>query len=347
MNVLLVYPRYADALWAYKHALKFIGKKTSSPPLGLLTVAAMLPDEWNKKLVDMNVGDLSDEDIQWADWVFLGAMLVQQASAREVIARCKSFDTRIVAGGPLFSPAPEDYDVDHVVVGEAEAALPSLLADMQQGRARQVYTPEKWPNVSKSPIPMWSLVEMEHYTLMAVQFTRGCPYDCEFCNVVVLNGHRPRVKDKAQVVAELEAVYQHGWRGHVFICDDNFIGDKDRVKSEILPAITAWMQAHDYPFVLTAAVSIDLVDDEELMARMLQAGFDRVTIGIESPDDGSLAGCGKFQNRGRDLMAAVKKIQNHGLEVQAGFIVGFDSDPDSIFEAQINFIKPAALPRPW
>jgi radical SAM superfamily enzyme YgiQ (UPF0313 family) len=344
MKILLVYPRFADALWAYKHGLEFIGKRASSPPLGLLTVAAMLPKEWTKRLVDMNVTGLSDEDIQWADYVFLGAMLAQQASTEKVIARCKSLQTKVVAGGPLFSDTHQDFgDIDHIVIGEAEASLPSLLRDLEQGCAQRVYRAGEWPDVRETPPPLWSLADMKYYALMTVQFTRGCPYDCEFCNVVVLNGHHPRVKDKDQVVAELEALYQHGWRGHVFVCDDNFLGNRHKIKSEILLAIIKWMQANDYPFVLTAAVSVDLADDDKVMDLMIRAGFDRVTLGIESPDEESLAETNKLQNVGRDLLAAVRKIQNHGLEVQGGFIVGFDSDQTTVFDKQIDFIQESGI----
>ncbi len=346
MKILLVYPRFADALWAYKSALKFVGKRASSPPLGLLTVAAMLPEHWTKKLVDMNVSDLCDEDIQAADYVFLGAMLAQLASAKQVIARCNRLQTRLVAGGPLFSNMPPDLDlghIDHIVVGEAEASLPSLLVDLEQGNAKQVYTAEEWPSIRETPIPLWPLVDMEYYTLMSLQFSRGCPYDCEFCNVVTLNGHRPRVKGKAQVLAELDALHQHGWRGLVFVCDDNLLGNRRHARSELLPTIAEWMQAHEYPFVLTAAVSIDLADDEEVMKAMLRAGFDRVTVGIESPNEESLAECAKNQNLGRDMVASIKKIQKHGLEVQGGFIVGFDSDPTSIFRKQIEFIQESGI----
>lgn len=346
MKILLVYPRLADALWAYKSALKFVGKRASSPPLGLLTVAAMLPEHWTKKLVDMNVIDLSDEDIQEADYVFLSAMLAQQASARKVIARCHESGTKVVAGGPLFSNMPPDLDlgnIDHIVVGEAETSLPSLLEDLERGCARHVYTSEEWTEVRETPIPLWSLVNMEYYSLVAVQFARGCPYDCEFCNVVTLDGHRPRIKDKAQVLAELDALYQYGWRGHIFVCDDNFLGNQHEIRSQFLPAIAEWMQANEYPFVLTAAVSIDLADHEEVMRAMVRAGFDRVTVGVESPDQESLAECTKYQNRGRDMVASVKKIQNYGLEVQGGFIVGFDSDPTSIFQKQIDFIQESGI----
>lgn len=344
MNVLLIYPKFADALWAHKHALEFVGKKASSPPLGLLTVAAMLPSAWEKKLVDMNVTTLSDDDIEWADYVFLSAMLAQQASATEVIARCKELGAKLVAGGPLFAYDPSSFhDIDHVVVGEAEASLPDLLADLECGSAQRVYASSERPDIQESPPPLWSLVDMEAYALMAIQFARGCPHDCEFCNVVILNGHRPRIKSTDQILAELDSLYSHGWRGHVFVCDDNFIGNKTKIKSAVLPAIIAWMQDKDYPFVLTAAASIDLADDEETMELMTKAGFDRVTIGIESPEEQSLVECNKLQNRGRDLMALVGKIQNHGLEVQGGFIIGFDSDRPSIFETQIDFIQGSGI----
>ncbi|MFC2023462.1 B12-binding domain-containing radical SAM protein [Chloroflexota bacterium] len=346
MKILLVYPRFADALWAYKSALKFVGKRASSPPLGLLTVAAMLPEHWTKRLVDMNAGDLSDEDIQEADLVFLSAMIAQQDSTRKVIARCQEYGTRIIAGGPLFSGTPPDLDlgnIDHIVVGEAETSLPSLLEDMERGCARRLYTSEEWTDVGETPIPLWSLVNMEYYSLMALQFARGCPYDCEFCNVVTLDGHRPRVKGRAQMLDELDALYQHGWRGHVFVCDDNLLGNQHEIRAQFLPAIAEWMQANEYPFVLTAAVSIDLADHEDVMRAMVRAGFDRVTVGIESPDQQSLAECAKVQNRGRDMVSSVKKIQSHGLEVQGGFIVGFDSDPTSIFQEQIDFIQESGI----
>jgi radical SAM superfamily enzyme YgiQ (UPF0313 family) len=345
VNILLVYPRFAEALWAYKHALRFIGKSASSPPLGLLTVAAMLPEEWPKRLVDMNVSDLSDEDIHWADYVFIGAMLAQEASAREVVARCKHLQTTVVAGGPLFSDTHHDLsdDADHIVVGEAEALLPVLLRDLEQGRPRRVYRASQRPDIATTPLPLWSLADIDRYALMTIQLARGCPYDCEFCNVVVLNGHRPRVKGRDRIVAEFDALYRRGWRGHVFICDDNLLGNSAKVRSEVLPEIAGWMRAHGYPFVLTAAVSVDLADDQEAMALMVEAGFDRVTVGIESPNERTLSECGKRQNQGRDLLASVREIQRHGLEVQGGFIVGFDSDPPTVFASHIDFIQESGI----
>jgi len=345
MRILMVYPRFADALWAYKHALAFVGKRASSPPLGLLTVAAMLPEAWDKKLVDLNVAELSDDDLRWADCVFLSAMLAQQASAEAVIARCQRLGIKIVAGGPLYTHSEQagGLGVDHVVVGEAEGCLPALVRDLEHGRAAPIYKATDWPDLQHTPPPLWRLANQSAYSLMAVQFTRGCPYDCEFCDVVALNGFRPRLKGGAQVLAELDALYCSGWRGHVFVCDDNLLGNSRRARVALLPAIGEWMGAHNFPFVLTAAVSVDLAEDDEVMRLMVEAGFDRVTVGIESPDDGSLAECGKFQNRGRDLLAAVRRMQSHGLEVQGGFIVGFDNDPAAIFERQIQFVQASGI----
>jgi len=344
LKILLVYPQYPDTFWSFKHALRIISKKAAIPPLGLLTVATMLPEEWQKRLVDMNVTSLADEDLKWADYVFLGAMTVQRDSTREVIARCNNLGTRIVAGGPLFTTEHEDFDgVDHFVLDEAEITLPPFLADLDKGCARHIYTSQERPDITKTPIPMWSLINMKKYSSMNVQYSRGCPFNCEFCDIIILNGHKPRTKDKAQILAELEALYNQGWRHGVFIVDDNFIGNKNKLKAEILPAIIEWMKARKYPFPLFTEASINLADDEELMRLMVEAGFNRAFIGIETPNEESLAECNKFTNINRDLVASVKKIQNHGLEVQGGFIVGFDNDPISIFKSQISFIQKSGI----
>jgi radical SAM superfamily enzyme YgiQ (UPF0313 family) len=344
LKILLVYPRYPETFWGFKHALRFISKKAAFPPLGLLTVAAMLPDEWEKKLVDMNITPLTDEDIEWADFVFVSAMVVQRDSVKEVVARCNSLSARIVAGGPLFTTGHEEFErVDHFVLGEAEVTLPLFLEDLDKGCAKPLYTSSEWPDISNTPIPLWSLIDMKHYSSMSVQYSRGCPYNCEFCDIIVLNGHKPRTKDKHQIVNELEAVYRHGWRGGLFIVDDNFIGNKNKLKAETLPAIIEWSKEKKYPFILFTEVSLNLADDQELMNLMAEAGFDRVFIGIETPNEESLAECNKLPNKDRDLAASVKKIQNHGFEVQGGFIIGFDSDPLSIFRSQINFIQKSGI----
>lgn len=344
MKVLLVYPRYPETFWGLKHALKFVSKKAAFPPLGLLTVAAMLPEGWHKRLVDMNVSRLADEDIKWADYVFISAMAVQRDSVREIIVRCKKLGSKTVAGGPLFTTGYEEFDeVDYFVLNEAEVTLPAFLEDLKKGRARRVYSSSKWPDMNQTPIPLWSLVNMKDYWSMAVQYSRGCPFNCEFCDVVILNGRKPRTKSQEQMLSELEVLYQQGWRGSMFVVDDNFIGNKQKLKAEILPALIEWQKRHKYPFPLSTQASINLADDEELMKLMADAGFTTIFIGIETPHEGSLVECAKYQNQKRDLAASVKKIQNAGFEVQGGFIVGFDSDPISIFRSQISFIQRSGI----
>jgi radical SAM superfamily enzyme YgiQ (UPF0313 family) len=344
LKILFVYPQYPDTFWSFKHALKFTSKKAAHPPLGLLTVAAMLPEQWEKRLVDMNVTALKDKDILWADYVFVGAMVVQRDSAKETIARCHSLGARVVAGGPLFSTEHDNFDeVDHLVLDEAEVTLSPFLDDLEKGQARHVYTSKEWPALDKTPIPMWSLIDMDKYSSMNVQYSRGCPFNCEFCNIVTLNGHTPRTKTAEQIIAEMESLYTQGWRGSLFVVDDNFIGNKKKLKAEVLPAIIEWMEKRRYAFPLFTEASINLADDDELMSLMAQAGFNRVFIGIESPNEDSLAECNKFTNKNRDLVASVKKIQSFGMEVQGGFILGFDNDPLSIFRTQINFIQNSGI----
>jgi radical SAM superfamily enzyme YgiQ (UPF0313 family) len=344
MKILLVYPQYPNTFWSFKHALKFVSKKAAFPPLGLLTVAAMLPQDWDKKLVDMNVTELTDEDIRWADYVFISAMAVQKNSVEEVVSRCNDLGTIIVAGGPLFTASFEEFSgIDHFVLGEAEVTLNPFLEDLKKGCAKNVYRSDERPDISKTPIPLWSLIDMKQYSTMNLQYSRGCPFDCEFCDIVILNGHTPRTKSKEQLVSELDALYEQGWRGGVFIVDDNFIGNKKKLKTEILPALTEWKESKKYPFAFCTESSINLADDEELMRLMVAAGFDVVFIGIETPNEESLVECTKSQNQNRDIVASIKKLHQFGLEVQGGFIVGFDSDPESIFQTQIDFIQRSGI----
>ena len=344
MKALLVYPKYPDTFWSFSHALKIISKKAAHPPLGLLTVAAMLPSAWQMKVIDMNVTPLKDKDIKWADCVFISAMVVQRNSAKETIARCKELGIKVVAGGPLFTTEYEIFDdVDHLVLDEAETTLPPFLGDLEKGCAQHIYTSKQRPDVTKTPIPLWSLIDMNKYASMNIQYSRGCPFNCEFCDIVILNGHKPRTKEKDQILKEINTLYDQGWRGSLFIVDDNFIGNKKKLKAEILPAIIEWQKEKKYPFPLFTEASVNLADDEKLMQLMVEAGFDRVFVGIETPNEESLAECNKFTNRNRDLVASVKKIQSCGMEVQGGFIVGFDSDPVSIFRSQINFIQNSGI----
>ncbi len=344
MKILLVYPKYPETFWSFKYALKFISKKASLPPLGLLTVAAMLPPEWELRLADKSVKKLKDADLLWADYVFLSAMSIQKESTLAVIARCKALGVKVIAGGPLFTATPEEFaDVDHLVLNEAEVTLPLFLEDLKNGSARHMYTSPQWADLKTTPAPRFDLLNMKKYASMNVQYSRGCPFDCEFCNITVLYGRTPRTKNTGQVLAEFESLYARGWRNGVFIVDDNFIGNKGKLKSEVLPAVIAWMKERKHPFTLSTEVSINLADDEELMRLMVQAGFDTVFVGIETPNEESLAECGKVQNRNRDLIESVKKIQRAGLQVQAGFIVGFDKDPASIFDRLIGFIQESGI----
>jgi radical SAM superfamily enzyme YgiQ (UPF0313 family) len=340
VKALLIYPEFPDTFWSFRYALKFIHRKASSPPLGLLTIAAMLPEAWEKRLVDMNVESLRDEHLRWADLVFVSAMSVQKESVNGVIARCKAAGVSIVAGGPLFTTEYEAFGaVDHLVLSEAEITLPRFLKDFAHGDAGHFYTTDQWADIRQTPIPLWGLINKKHYASINIQYSRGCPFNCEFCDITLLCGRMPRTKDKDQIIRELESVYESGFRGQVFFVDDNFIGNKKRLKEEILPAIIEWMERKRHPFTFNTQTSIELSDHKDLMEMMVKAGFDVVFIGIEQ----SLAECSKFQNKNRDLLASVRNIQKSGLEVQGGFIVGFDNDPPTIFDTQIRFIQKSGV----
>ena len=344
MNILLVYPKYPDTFWSFKHALRFISKKAVNPPLGLLTIAALLPEEWEQKLIDLNVGPLHDEDLAWADYVFISAMVVQKDSVKEIIVRCQQAGVKIVAGGPLFTAGYEDFQgIDHFVLNEAEITLPAFVADVNKGQTKRLYTTQAFPDITSTPVPRWELLNMKHYASMNIQYSRGCPFHCEFCDITALYGQKVRTKRTDQIIAELESIYAQGWRGSVFFVDDNFIGNKHPLKYKVLPAIIAWMKRRNYPFTFSTEASINLADDEQLIRLMVQAGFDTVFVGIETPDEDSLAECAKIQNKHRDLMACVKKMQKFGLRVRGGFIVGFDHDTPSIFERQIEFIQNSGI----
>lgn len=343
-NILLLYPEFPDTFWSFKHALKFVHKRAALPPLGLLTVAAMLPKEWEKRLVDLNVTKLRDVDLVWADLVFISGMIAQRESAKALIARCKAAGKTVVAGGPLFTSGHADFgEVDHFVLNEAELTLPEFLRDLESGRPRRIYTATNFPDLGETPVPLWELADMRRYGSMCIQYSRGCPFDCEFCDVTAKFGHRSRTKSAGQVIAELDALAAAGWRGAVFFVDDNFIGNKRRLREELLPALIGWQTQRHHPFTFYTEASINLADDEALTRDIVAAGFDSVFIGIETPDEAGLAECNKRQNRGRDLLADIKRLQRAGLEVQGGFIVGFDSDTLSIFRRQIEFIQNSGI----
>jgi len=343
MKTLLIYPEFPDTFWSYKHALSFVGKKASFPPLGLMTVAGLLPDEWEPRLVDLNVRKLRNRDLAWADCAFVSAMAVQKTSARAVIARCREAGLRIVAGGPLFTMEHDGFpEVDHFVLNEAEITLPAFLDDLARGEAGRFYSTDAFPDIGQTPRPRWELADLKQYYAVGVQYSRGCPFNCDFCNITSLLGHRVRAKRADQMIAELDALYAHGWRGRIFFVDDNFIGNKHHLKAELLPRLIEWRRDKKRISFHTEA-SINLADDPDLMALMSEAGFDAVFVGIESPDDESLAECSKRQNAHRNLVADVKKIQRAGIQVQGGFIVGFDHDGPSVFRKHIDFIQKSGI----
>jgi radical SAM superfamily enzyme YgiQ (UPF0313 family) len=343
MNILLVSPRTPDTFWSYSHVMRLVGKKAAFPPLGLLTVAALLPREWKLKLVDLNVRGLTDADIEWADAVFVSAMIVHEASARDVIARSHARGRPLVAGGPLFIEGAERFPgVTSCVPGEAEDVLPALAADLAAGRLQPRYQAPGRPDLTRTPLPRWDLVAVRDYVTLSIQSSRGCPFDCEFCEITAVYGRVPRVKSPGQVIAELDAVLATGWGGGIFIVDDNFIGNKRSAKA-LLRAIVAWRRERGACIELSTEASINLVDDPELLELMVQAGFKKVFIGIESPQEESLVECRKVQNTRRDLVAAVRTIHNAGIQVLAGFIIGFDSDTPAIFELQRRFIQEAGV----
>lgn len=344
MKVLLVYPEFPDTYWSFRHALSFENKRSAFPPLGLLTISSLLPAQWQRRLVDVNVEALNLDDIKWADIVFLSAMLVQKESLQQIVELCKAQGKCVVVGGPYITTNIEALPLaDHFVLGEAETILPELLRDLEQGKAKRFYKADERPSLTTSPIPDFKLAKLEHYSAMSIQYSRGCPFQCEFCDIIEIYGRIPRTKTNEQLIAELDALLKAGWQGSVFIVDDNFIGNKRNVK-RMLPKLIEWQKLHKYPFTLITEASVNLAEDDELLEAMQQAGFRHVFLGIETPVEASLKEAQKPQNLRGNLLDSVKKIQGYGMEVMAGFIVGFDNDPEDIFELQIKFIEDSAIP---
>ena len=343
MKVLLVNPEFPETYWSFRHAVRFEGKRSVFPPLGLLTVSALLPPSWERRLVDLNVQSLKSSDIEWADMVFATAMLVQKESLKEVVGRCKARGKRVVLGGPYVTTTVEELpEADHIFLGEAETTVPEFVSDLARGEARRSYQATERPPLSATPRPDFHLANMKRYSAMSVQYSRGCPFSCEFCDIIEIYGRVPRTKSNQQILAEFDALRDLGWRSTVFVVDDNFIGNKKQVR-QLLPELAKWQKANGYPFKLTTESSVNLADDEPLLESMRDAGFRSVFLGIETPVAESLKEAQKPQNRG-NLLDSVKNIQSHGLEVMAGFIVGFDNDPEDVFQRQIDFIRQSAIP---
>jgi radical SAM superfamily enzyme YgiQ (UPF0313 family) len=339
MKILLISPQTPDTFWSFKHVLRFVSKRASFPPLGLLTVAAMLPADWELRLADLNVRRLKDADLRWADFVMISAMIVQKDSVRNIVARCRALRKTVIAGGPLFTTGHEGFpEIQHFVLGEAEELMPQIVEDLLNNRLQHIYKAPRWPDLAQTPVPRWDLIDLHDYVTMPAQFSRGCPFLCEFCDITVMNGRVPRTKSPARMIAELEALRARGWREMVFIVDDNFIGDKPRTRA-LLREMIQWRRRTGAEMGFLTEASVNLADDAELCALMVEAGFTKVFVGIETPSAEALAECRKMQNRGRDLVEAVHTLQKFGLEVMGGFIVGFDSDKADIFKRQFEFIQ--------
>ncbi len=346
MRALLVYPAIPDTFWSFKHALKFVSRKSTSPPLGLLTIVAMLPDDWEIKVIDISVNKLKDKYLKWADAVFISAMLVQRESALKVVSKCKEHNLKVIAGGPLFTAYYSDFldsGVDHFILNDGEVTLPRFLNDWQSGCAKKVYTESKMPSMKTTPVPRWDLVNLNRYAQIDIQYSRGCPFQCDFCDIGVLFGRRIRTKGKEQILAELDRIYALKWRGDVFFVDDNFIGNKNKLKNKLLPAIQTWQREHGFPFKFGTEASIDLADDPELIALMVNCGFTSVFIGIETVNENALQECNKLQNKNRNTNDCIRILHENGLMVKGGFILGFDTDNASVFDAMINFIQNSGI----
>jgi radical SAM superfamily enzyme YgiQ (UPF0313 family) len=345
LKVLMVWPRFPSSFWSFDGILDLVPIETDQPPLGLLTVGALCPKGWTLRLIDRSFEDLLDTDILWADLVMVSGMRVQKDDIRETLLRARALGKRTMIGGPFASSEPELLLrlADHVVVGEPDEVFPEIAADVERGSAKRLYVVSDKPDISKTPLPRFDLLKLEKYASMAVQFSRGCPFQCEFCDIITLYGRKPRTKRPSQLLAELDRLFELGWRDQVFIVDDNFIGNH-KLALELALELEAWQKCHHYPLLFYTEASIDLAQRPELIAAMVKANFFYVFIGIESPSPKSLTEAKKFQNLRRDPLESVRFIQNQGLWVTGGFIIGFDSDTEDIFEQQKDFIERAAIP---
>lgn len=352
-NALFVYPKFPPSYWGFKYALDFIGKKSSMPPLGLLTIAGMFPDNYNLKVVDMNVDTLTEEHLEWADVALTSTMIVQKESLYDVVERCNRVDVPIIAGGPhptsYYDNIKEECNgtVNHFLFGEVEETFEDFLTDFESGAAKEVYKETKKPDITKTPPPRYDLIDINTYGSMALQFSRGCPFNCEFCDITKLFGRVPRTKSNEQMLSEFDLLYKLGWKGAMFVVDDNFIGNK-RDAMRLLPAVKEWQEKREFPFSLYTEASVNLVEIPEMLDAMTTAGFNMVFLGIESPNEDALITTSKGQNTSKEedagsyLLQAIRKIQHKGMEVTGGFIIGLDGDTE--FDSHIDFIQEAGIP---
>ena len=348
MNVLLLYPLFPKTFWSWDKVLELIDRKATHPPLGLITVAAILPQTWNFRLVDRNVGHVTDADWDWAELVIVSGMIVQSADMGHVIAEAKRRGKSVAVGGPFVTSVPEFAEAagaDYLVLDEGEITLPLFVEALERGETSGTFRANgEKPDVTETPIPRYDLLDLSAYNNMSLQFSRGCPFQCEFCDIIVLYGRKPRTKTPQQLLAELEVLKDLGWRRAVFLVDDNFIGNKRNVK-RLLREMAVWMAENDYPFRLTTEASVDLAQDQELMDLMLAANFGGVFLGIETPDTDSLKLTQKYQNTRNSLVEAVQTINRSGLQVMSGFILGFDNEKPGAAQRIVDFVEATAIPQ--
>lgn len=344
MNILLLYPEIPRSIIQFPDMVKVVGKKSAFPPLGLLTVASLLPESWNKKLIDLNTSPLHKKDVEWADYAFISAMNVQAESVRDLIKLLNEHNLKVVAGGPLFTHEYMEYEgVDHFILNEAEITLPMFLKDLENGKPKQIYQSNEFADIHKTPLAKWELANLDDYLYSVVQYSRGCPYLCDFCDVTILYGRRPRTKTPEQIIKELDKLISLGKVEQVLFADDNLIGNKKLLKKELLPALINWRKENPYAPGFATQVTINLADDKELAEMMLEAGFRYILIGIESVDEDSLIAMKKKQNTKRNLLKDIQYLHDLGYIIMGTFIVGLDTDKPGVFDDVINFIQDSGV----
>ena len=345
IKVLMVWPEFPPSFWSFAGMMQMLDEKVVMPPLGLITVAALCPKEWTIRLIDQQVENVSDEDILWADLVMTSGMKVQRKGMEEILARARRLGRRTIVGGPYASGEPEVLLelADHVVAGEPDEVFHEIARDFENGTAKSFYQVAEKPDMTRTPVPRFDLLKTQYYASMPIQFSRGCPFQCEFCDIIILYGRRPRAKRPEQIRAELNTLLSLGWKKQVFIVDDNFIGNH-KLALELAVELEKWQIENGYPLAFYTEASLDLAQRPALMDAMVKANFFYVFVGVESPSKESLTETKKFQNLRLDPVESIRIIQRRGLWVTGGFIVGFDSDPHDIFEQQVQFIEEAAVP---